>query len=73
MSLFYLLCKTNYVCIIITVFDAETKIPSGILEGDFFDLGNFNECLGVNNGEIIGKYCLGQYSLPNINQSFSLV
>ncbi|XP_058454323.1 nose resistant to fluoxetine protein 6-like [Malaya genurostris] len=45
--------------------DAWGKIPSGIFEGNFYDLGSFEECrkfsYDTNNetlGEIRGQYCL---------------
>lgn len=33
-------------------------MQSGILRGNFFDLGSFDECLKVKHAEIRGKYCL---------------
>lgn len=44
---------------LIVVFDANTKFPSGLLAGNFYDLGNFDECLNVTSTEVLGKYCLG--------------
>ncbi|CAH1378595.1 unnamed protein product [Tenebrio molitor] len=41
------------------MFDANTKFPSGLLAGNFYDLGNFDECLNVTSTEVLGKYCLG--------------
>ncbi|KAH8268343.1 hypothetical protein KR026_005457 [Drosophila bipectinata] len=42
--------------------DSWGFIPSGILTGETFDLGNFDECLSIahvteSNRKIIGKYC----------------
>lgn len=41
--------------------DASAKLPSGILGGNFNDLGDYFQCLGINevinNMEIEGKYC----------------
>lgn len=47
--------------------DASSKLPSGLLAGNFFDLGHFDECYAIKNQEIYGKYCLGTYSLPISN------
>lgn len=51
-----------------TVFDASTKIPTGVWAGNFFDLGNFDECYGLENetpnGTVYGKYCLGTVPVP---------
>lgn len=44
--------------------DASTKQPSGLLGGNFFDLGHFDECYGIKNDDIFGKYCLGTYAVP---------
>lgn len=47
--------------IYIPVLDASAKIPSGIMTGNVNDLGDYFQCLGidefVNNMEIQGKYC----------------
>lgn len=53
----------------ITVFDAWGKIPSGILVGNHFDFGSFDECLAVNynenNSTFVGQYCMAQIMLPD--------
>lgn len=45
-----------------TVVDAGIRLPRGILEGNTNDLGNYHQCLGINqqleNSELQGKYCL---------------
>lgn len=43
--------------------DAWGKVPSGILAGNLYELGNFDQCLSieqsvVNAGKIRGQYCL---------------
>lgn len=60
--------------------DAWGKLPSGILYGNLFDLGNFDECLSartfqnladtITSTEIKGKYCLVQISVENKNLQF---
>lgn len=46
------------------MFDAWGKIPSGILVGNQYEFGSFDECLGVNYSEnrstFVGQYCLAQ-------------
>lgn len=49
-----------------TVFDAWGKIPSGILLGNQYELGNFDECLEVNYKENMSTF-VGQYCLTQIN------
>ncbi|XP_032311125.1 nose resistant to fluoxetine protein 6-like [Drosophila ananassae] len=45
------------------MFDSWGKIPSGILRGNLYELGNFDECLNTKNilpapfKNITGKYC----------------
>ncbi|OXU18234.1 hypothetical protein TSAR_008168 [Trichomalopsis sarcophagae] len=44
------------------VFDASSKIPSGLLAGNMFELGMYDECLvakGISEGvEIRGRHCM---------------
>lgn len=50
------------------MFDASAKIPSGVLNLNGFDLGNFDECYNLEevvNGETLyGKYCIGTIPIP---------
>lgn len=53
--------------------DAWGKLPSGILSGNLYELGNFDQCLSINNfvqdaGAIKGQYCLASVAL-RLNQS----
>ncbi|XP_032678635.1 nose resistant to fluoxetine protein 6-like isoform X1 [Odontomachus brunneus] len=46
-------------------YDATEKIPTGVLAGSVYQLGNFDECLnvGLDDGApagIRGRYCLGE-------------
>lgn len=43
------------------MYDASTKIPNGLVAGNYFDLGHFDECYGIQYGDIYGKYCLGAF------------
>ena len=41
------------------MFDATAKMPSGLLNGNVNQLGDFDECVGVEGSEgIRGQYCL---------------
>lgn len=57
--------------ILATVIDAWGKLPSGILTGNFFDFGSFDECFEVEinrdkSGELIHpQYCLGKVFSPS--------
>lgn len=59
------------------MFDASAKFPSGILSGNTFYLGNYDECIGINvqldNDVIKGQYCLPKITIeiPNIPLSNS--
>ncbi|XP_011304464.1 nose resistant to fluoxetine protein 6 isoform X2 [Fopius arisanus] len=46
------------------MFDATAKIPSGLLSGNINQLGDFDECLGLEGPEDIrGQYCLAYLQL----------
>ncbi|XP_001599171.3 nose resistant to fluoxetine protein 6 [Nasonia vitripennis] len=45
--------------------DASSKIPSGLLEGNFIDLGMFDECMGVK-GEALGVEIRGRHCMYSI-------
>lgn len=51
------------------MFDASSKIPSGLLSFNGFDLGNFDECYNledvINDEAVYGKYCLGTIPIPS--------
>nr|XP_023028674.1 uncharacterized protein LOC111516794 [Leptinotarsa decemlineata] len=57
------------------LYDASAKLPSGIYQGNYFDLGNFDECYNyVNTSEespVFGKYCLGQMNTEMIHTDVS--
>lgn len=50
------------------MFDAWGKIPSGILVGNQYDFGSFDECMAVNYNEnnftFVGQYCMARIMLP---------
>lgn len=53
------------------MYDASAKIPSGILNGNINQYGDFKMCLNVlsDDQEIHGKYCLAniQIRVPKAN------
>lgn len=57
------------------MFDSWGSIPSGILSGNLYSFGNFDECLSINRnteseiGIIKGQYCLQPITLPNFNKT----
>lgn len=58
-----------------TVFDSAAKIPVGVLAGNQYHLGHYDECveISVDVGERLGGTLKGQYCLAEIqiNSSFS--
>ncbi|XP_016976447.1 nose resistant to fluoxetine protein 6 [Drosophila rhopaloa] len=58
--------------------DSWGTLPSGILYGNLIDLGNFDECLGIEHHvtpsqSVQGKYCLTRISIaPSISEYVSL-
>lgn len=56
-----------------TVADAGIRVPRGFLEGNTLDLGNYHQCIGLNqpllNNQLQGKYCMVRVPM---NQSYHL-
>lgn len=52
------------------VIDSFGKLPSGILNGGLFAIGDFDECLSASNAKYESKYCLfsNTYALTTLNQ-----
>lgn len=52
------------------MYDASAKFPSGILNGNINQLGDYNQCLDVVSDNFQGQYCLAgiQLSLPENNK-----
>lgn len=46
----------------ILVLDSWGKMPSGIIEGNFYELGAFDQCIGIEEPEkqFTAQYCLSQ-------------
>ncbi|KAK5638733.1 hypothetical protein RI129_013028 [Pyrocoelia pectoralis] len=58
------------------MYDASGKLPSGVLDGNYVELGVFDECLNVatmyrdeNETKLSGKYCLGYLYVNNTKVS----
>lgn len=64
---------TNNIQTFFTVTDAGIRTPRGVLTGNVVDLGNYHQCLGIDQQleqmHIQGKYCS---ILVPFNQSFEL-
>ncbi|KAH8238144.1 hypothetical protein KR032_000126 [Drosophila birchii] len=53
--------------------DSWGSVPSGILTGNLIDLGNYDECLRIDQHSVKGKYCLARFAiLPNAPAFLSL-
>ncbi|XP_016936646.3 nose resistant to fluoxetine protein 6 [Drosophila suzukii] len=58
--------------------DSWGSLPSGILYGNLIDLGNFDECLGIDHfvnssHSVQGQYCLARFPLaPSISSYLAL-
>ncbi|XP_025421860.1 nose resistant to fluoxetine protein 6-like [Sipha flava] len=60
------------------MYDASAKIPSGILNGNINQFGDFDQCLGANDESlgIKGQYCLAFIELslpPNANEKWKYI
>lgn len=53
----------------ITVFDATSKLQSGIISGNLYELGHYDQCVSIENEGVRqlvnGKYCLGSAAMLN--------
>lgn len=47
------------------MYDATGKLPSGILEGNIYSLGHFDQCLKIKSpdNKIQGQYCLATFQM----------
>lgn len=57
-----------------TVVDAWGKLPSAFIDGNFYDLGGFTECLNIelDDGSLYdSKYCLGEIKFKNLKKSLA--
>ncbi|XP_068081147.1 nose resistant to fluoxetine protein 6 [Anabrus simplex] len=55
----------NFTLWAVEMFDASTKVPEGLLAGNSYHLGHFDQCMGIsaNLGE---RYIRGQYCIADI-------
>lgn len=63
----------------LTVLDSWGKLPSGILSGNFFEFGSFDQCFSISFDEsydigaaIRPQYCIGQIVLEERDISWNL-
>lgn len=49
--------------------DASGKVPSGILEGNLIELGNFQQCINIKHDDVTGKYCLVKIPISDERQT----
>ena len=72
-DLFILSITSNYILLIVTVFDASAKSPQGLLFGSSYHMGNFDECVGIiepgDGMTIEGQYCLATIKWKHNDES----
>lgn len=61
----------------VLVFDATSKLQSGIISGNWYDFGQFDQCISIkesgSTGTIQGKYCIGKISILNDTDMFTKI
>nr|CAD7260320.1 unnamed protein product [Timema shepardi] len=68
----YLDKLSNFKLWAVQMFDATSKFPMGVLQGAAYNLGNFDECLDVDNGaNITGRYCLAKVEFNSLKRRAS--
>lgn len=57
--------------------DSWAKIPSGIMKGNFWSFGNYEECVNINTklpfpyGTLEGQYCFAGISMSSFSEEVS--
>ncbi|KAB0800035.1 hypothetical protein PPYR_07915 [Photinus pyralis] len=57
------------------MFDSSGQVPAGVIGGNYYELGSFQQCLKIAEGSgkdtIFGKYCMGKLtvSVKNVTES----
>jgi hypothetical protein len=51
-----------------TVYDANAKVPSGLLSGNINQFGDYDQCLGASSP--FDRYLRGKYCLVEIDPKF---
>lgn len=56
----------------VTVHDSSGKLPSGLLNGNVNQFGDFDECISIDesNHDIRGKYCLAYIQIKAKENEF---
>lgn len=74
--MFFYIINSRFVFFSSIVFDASAKfVPAGWFDGSTYNLGDFDECTGVEvfegNDYIQGQYCLVEIEInPTVNSKF---
>lgn len=66
----YILLEFYKCCLFFSVYDASSKLPIGVFDSNFHDIGNFDQCYAYNNPPLRGKYCLGILNQNNETMDF---
>jgi len=56
----------QHICVTL-VFDAWGSIPSGLLTGNIYDLGNFDECLNIKKETSLGRTIQGKFCFLSVS------
>lgn len=40
------------------IYDSWGSVPVGLYANNFYSLGNYDQCVGIKNGSLVGKYCM---------------
>lgn len=49
--------------------DSQAKIPVGVLQGNFIDFGNYDECVGIDEptGRFRGQHCMLDFNITLVS------
>lgn len=58
--------------------DSSSKIPTGIFSGNVVDLGNFDECIEIEDktDNVIGKFCALSFTIvipPDLLSTYKVI
>ncbi|XP_046386956.1 nose resistant to fluoxetine protein 6-like [Ischnura elegans] len=62
----YLSSLANFTTWAVQMFDAGAKLPGGIISGNYYRLGDFDECVWVRGRDRKGATVAGQYCLASV-------
>lgn len=59
------------------MFDATSKLQPGIISGNWYDMGDFDQCLNIKeqgfNKSLNAKYCTGTMEMLDNTDVFSVL